>query len=217
MMKKTAILLLVLLSFAPASFAEEGLLAKHGIKSENLDPAQEAFFEETINEIGRIQAKEITINPYVYYRLSTFRKLFGFQFDGEKLKEWVLHRIKSVTRQNTWTIAVNKNLGHLLLGDRFFEKSPFLERAYLLVHEARHSDGDGYRHVACPPDFKYVSAGSPDIDLTREGACDDAPDGAYGFQAAFLFELYARGIVDQQEAGLQYNSCTTRIIVREKK
>ncbi|MBI3794418.1 MAG: hypothetical protein HY280_06775 [Nitrospinae bacterium] len=217
-MRKTTILLLAFLfSFQTPSHAGNELLASHGIETEGLSAPEVALLVETLDEIGKLEAKNVVINPDVYYRLSGFKRLFGFSFDGKKLEEWILRRIKSVSRENTWTIAVNRNAGHFLIGDRFFDKSDFLERAYLLVHEARHSDGDGYRHVRCPEGHKFVSAGQPEMDLTKVKACDDTPDGAYGFHAAFLFELYARGLVDPERAGLLYNNAAARIIPSPKK
>ncbi len=208
-------LLLVLL--CDASFAEEKHWTDHGIPKFGMTPAQESVFEETISAIGMLEPKKVAIGAPVYFRLSRFGRLFGFSFDGQKLQDWLLHRMKTVTHANTWTIATNDNGGDFSLGDRFFEKSDFLERAYALIHEARHSDGGGHPHVRCPSDFKQVSAGTPEIDVTAAAACDDEPDGAYAFQSAFLFELYARDMVDQQEAGLLYNSSVARILGKQKK
>ena len=163
-MRLLAMVVYISLAFIAESFSEDALLAAHGIKTRDLSQAQESVLVGTINDIGKMTPQSVAINGSVYKRLASFRRLFGFKFDGEKLRDWLLRRIKSVARENTWTIAVNENGGSFLLGDRFFEKSDFLERAYCLVHEARHSDGDGYPHVRCPDDFKYISAGAPGID-----------------------------------------------------
>lgn len=194
------------------SAAEEPYWKEQGVDVAGLSPAQRAAIEETINAIGAMKADAVAIPTAAYYRLATFRRLYGFDFDGEKLKAWLLLRIKSITAENSWTIAVNGNQGHFYIGDRFFDTSGFLERAYCLIHEARHGDGDGYRHVDCPANYKYVSAGSPGIDLAEIPACDAVADGAYAFQAAFLFELYARNMVNQEQAGLVYNSTIARIL-----
>ena len=50
------------------------------------------------------------------------------------------------------------------------------------------------------------------MDLEKEAACDPNDQGAYSFQAAFLFELFAYGIFDQGEAGLLYNSSILRVV-----
>ena len=50
------------------------------------------------------------------------------------------------------------------------------------------------------------------MDLEKERGCDDKINGAYGYQAAFLFELLAYGIFDQKEVGLLYNSSISRVI-----
>ncbi len=210
------LLMLALLSPC-SSFGEEAYWKEHGIDIAGLSTEQLAAVEETVNAIGALKVKDVAIPKGIYYRLSSFRRLYGFDFDGEKLKGWLLGRVKSIAPQNGWTIAVNNNQGHFYIGDRFFTKSGFLERAYCLIHEARHSDGDGYPHIRCPGNCKYVSAGSPDIDLTEVPACDGGKDGAYAFQAAFLFELYARNMVDPEAAGLIYNSSMSRIIRLEGK
>ena len=212
LMKLVSPLLLLACLLPGFSFAEEAYWKEHGVDIKELSPGQLAAIEETINAIGGMKANDVAIPKGVYHRLSAFRRLFGFDFDGEKLKGWLLGRIKSITPENGWTIAVNGNQGHFYIGGRFFEKSGFLERAYCLIHEARHSDGNGYRHIACPGNYKYVSAGNPDLDLTEVSACDGVADGAYAFQAAFLFELYARNMVNQEQAGLVYNNSVARII-----
>lgn len=204
--------LIMLVCLLPGfSFAEEAYWKEYGVDIKELSTERLAAIEETINTIGGMKANDVAIPKGVYHRLSAFRRLFGFDFDGEKLKGWLLGRIKSIAAENSWTIAVNGNQGHFYIGDRFFEKSGFLERAYCLIHEARHSDGNGYRHIACPGNYKYVSAGSPELDLTEVPACDGVADGAYAFQAAFLFELYARNMANQEQAGLAYNNSVARI------
>lgn len=211
-MKVVAPLIMLCCLLPGFSFAEEAYWKEYGVDIKELSAERLAAIEETINAIGGMKANDVAIPKGVYHRLSAFRRLYGFDFDGEKLKGWLLGRIKSIAAENSWTIAVNGNQGYFYIGDRFFEKSGFLERAYCLIHEARHSDGDGYRHIACPGNHKDVSAGSPELDLTEVPACDAVADGAYAFQAAFLFELYARNLVDQEQAGLAYNNSVARII-----
>jgi hypothetical protein len=48
--------------------------------------------------------------------------------------------------------------------------------------------------------------------LEKELACDKTDQGAYAYQAAFLFELFAYGIFDQKEVGLLYNSTVARVL-----
>ena len=57
-----------------------------------------------------------------------------------------------------------------------------------------------------------TSSRQPDLDLEKVPACDNRPDGAYAFQAAFLFELFAFGLHEQNEVGLLYNSSISRVI-----
>ncbi|MFQ5559692.1 MAG: hypothetical protein ACE5FU_03780 [Nitrospinota bacterium] len=168
--------------------------------------------EKTFEEIKNLRPGTLKTDATLYKRLTTFKKLFGFSLDGKKLLQWVLKRVNKVTYKNSWTVAVNENKGNFLLGDAFFNRLSMVERLYLLIHEARHSDNGGYKHVRCPENFKFVSAGQPDMKLSGNFGCDDKQDGAYAFQAAFLFELFAYGIFDQKEVGLLYNSSVSRII-----
>ncbi len=207
------VLILVPPLFVLPAHAEEKMWREHNIAADSLSADERALLEETVRRIGSLPQGEVTMNPSAYYRLSRFKRLFGFRFDGERLKGWLLARMKSVVYGEGWTIAENDHQGNFRLGDRFFKKSDFLERAYCLIHEARHTDGDGFRHVPCPKDHRYVSAGAPGMDLTQNLACDAMEDGAYAFQAAFLFELYARGFEGGERAGLLYNSSLTRIVV----
>jgi hypothetical protein len=216
-MKKTVVLLFFVVMAEGVGFAEERYWAEYGIKKAGMTTADTSVLEDTINAIGNFEPKKVVINKAVYFRQSRFQRLFGFSFEGKKIKDWLLRRMKSVTHQNGWTVATNDNRGDFSLGDRFFEKADFVERAYTLIHEARHSDGDGYEHVRCPESLMHVSAGSPEMDVTTVKACDDRSDGAYGYQSAFLFELYARDVADQHETGLLYNSSVARIVTNNKK
>ncbi|MFQ5542861.1 MAG: hypothetical protein ACE5FY_00755 [Nitrospiria bacterium] len=166
----------------------------------------------TIQQLGALNPGEITMNKRVYQRLSRFEALFGFSLDGAKLVAWLLSRVKVFSYHNTWTVAVNQNRGTFIIGDAFFTELSELERLYLLIHEARHSDGDGHKHRKCPEAFVFISAGQPEKDLERVFACDDGDQGAYAFQSAFLFELYAYGLFDQTTIGLLYNSSAARMI-----
>lgn len=170
------------------------------------------ILDETIDEIRRIKPKELRIDSGIYARLTRFEIRFGLPLDGEALADWILARFRRIAYQNSRLAALNQNQGDLLVGDLFFQDLAPLDRMYLLVHEARHSDGDGHPHVRCPKDFPFISAAQPRLDLQEEQACDDSADGAYGLQAAFLFELFAYGILDSDRAGLLYNSSVARIL-----
>jgi hypothetical protein len=81
------------------------------------------------------------------------------------------------------------------------------------VHEARHSDPDSPEHIKCPQkNYPFISAGSPQIILNENEACDNKLFGAYHYHASFLFECYAYGLIDQKKAGLLYNSSIARIL-----
>lgn len=199
-----------LLSAVEAS-GREDYWKEHQIILSGLSDEQITILESTLNRLGDLLPGKTTINPKVYRRLSRFEALFGFPFNGPDLHHWILSRVKSISYQNTWTAAVNQNKGDFFVGDLFFTKTTPLERLYTLIHEARHSDNEGYDHVKCPEGFPFVSSRQADMDLTRVRACDDTDRGAYAFQAAFLFELYAYGIFDRMETGLLYNSSVARV------
>jgi hypothetical protein len=218
-MKKTVFvsvqILFLLFSLTPeTSSAKEPYWEKYKIDLSGLKDQQVQVLESTINQLRALDPDDLKINKKVYRRLSRFQKLFGFSFKGGNLSRWLLSRIKSVSYQNTWTAAVNENKGDFILGDFFFTKMTMVERLYGLIHEARHSDNDGYPHIKCPKGFKYISARQPDMDLESEPTCDNSDKGAYSFQAAFLFELFAYGLFDQEKAGLLYNSSISRVIPR---
>jgi len=206
-----ALLLLVTLDLDPVS-ARESYWEEHHIELSGLTEEQVIGLESTLNQLRSLEPGELKINKKMYGRLSRFKELFGFPFNGRNLSDWLLARIRSISYQNTWTVAVNQNQGSFMVGDFFFTKTTPLERFYALIHEARHSDDNGYKHIRCPDGFKYLSSRQPDMDLEKEPACDDNDKGAYSFQAAFLFELYAYGLLDQGEAGLLYNSSISRVV-----
>lgn len=204
---------LLLITFdAETVLARETYWGEHHIELSGLTAEQVLGLESTINLLSSLEPGELKINKKLYGRLSRFKELFGFPFNGKNLSRWLLKRIRSISYQNTWTIAVNQNQGSFMVGDFFFTKTTPLERLYTLIHEARHSDDDGYNHIRCPDGFKYISSRQPEMDLEKEAACDPNDQGAYSFQAAFLFELFAYGILDQGEVGLLYNSSISRVV-----
>lgn len=194
------------------AYGKESFWEKYHIDVSGLSDKQLLILEETLLQLKSLQPRDLGIPLEVYQRLSRFRELFGFPFSGKDLAHWVLSRIRKITYRNTWTAAINQNGGVLMLGDSFFDKLGLLERLYLLIHEARHSDDEGYPHIKCPKGFRFVSATQPETDLQNELACDRGDQGGYSFQAAFLFELFSYGIFDQKETGLIYNSSISRVV-----
>jgi hypothetical protein len=206
-----SLLLLVTLDVETV-LAREPYWEEHHIELSGLTEKQVLGLESTLNQLSSLEPGELKINSKMYGRLSRFKELFGFPFNGKDLSRWLLTRIRSISYQNTWTVAVNQNQGSFMVGDFFFTKTTPLERFYTLIHEARHSDDNGYEHIKCPKGFKYISSRQPEMDLEKEPACDNNDHGAYSFQAAFLFELFAYGILDQGEVGLLYNSSISRVV-----
>lgn len=203
--------LLLALGAGPVT-AREPYWEKYHIALSGLSDAQVVTLESTINQLRSLEPAELKINKKTYDRLSRFKDLFGFPFNGPDLSNWLLTRIHSISYHNPWTVAVNQNKGEFFIGDVFFTKTSPLERLYTLIHEARHSDDDGYEHVKCPKGFKFISSRQPEMDLQSVPACDPTDRGAYSFQAAFLFELFSYGRFDQGEAGLLYNSSISRVV-----
>ena len=204
--------LLVLIINSQTAMAREAYWEQHQIELSGLTEQQILVLESTIEQLRLLEPNKLKIDKRIYNRLSRFKELFGFSFNGRDLTRWLLSRIRSISYHNSWTAAVNQHQGDFFVGDLFFTKISPIERLYALIHEARHSDNDGYEHVKCPKGFKYVSSRQPDLDLEKVAACDGSPNGAYAFQAAFLFELFAYGIFEQNDVGLLYNSSISRVI-----
>ncbi len=192
--------------------SREVQLQNHSLTSYNFSDEKLKVIEHTFEQLRLLKPTSLKIRKKTYTRLSRFKDLFGFPFSGNLLSKWVIARTHSISYGNTWTVAINQNKGQFVIGDQFFDGLSDLERLYLLVHEARHSDGNGYKHVKCPIDFPLISSAQPKLDLTTTFACDDTTDGAYAYHSAFLFELYAFGLFDQKEVGLLYNSSISRIL-----
>ncbi len=209
---KIVLLILFLFLNTQTVYGTEPFWKEYRINVSGVTDEQILILEETVHQLESLEPGELRISPKVYQRLSRFEELFGFPFNGRDLAYWLLSHIRKITYRNTWTAAINQNHGEFMLGDVFFKKLNALERLYLLIHEARHSDEAGYPHIKCPKGFRFVSATQPGMDLQDELACDKSDKGGYAFQAAFLFELFAYGIFDQQEIGLLYNSSICRII-----
>ncbi|MFZ5862051.1 MAG: hypothetical protein ACOYXR_04290 [Nitrospirota bacterium] len=193
--------------------AKEPYWEKYHIELSGFSEPQILALETTLNQLRALVPGDLRMNRRTYQRLSRFEPLFGFSFNGPDLFHWLLSRIHRLSLKNKWTVALNQNKGHFIVGDAFFTKLTPLERLYTLVHEARHSDDDGYDHVRCPKGFPYVPSRQPEMDLEKEPACDATNNGAYAFQSAFLFELFAYGLfVEQTDVGLLYNSSIARVM-----
>ncbi|MEC4677983.1 MAG: hypothetical protein VST69_04435 [Nitrospirota bacterium] len=211
---KTTVYLFSLLLFSCVQIKETQkiIFDEHRLEISGFSEIQRHQLERTIAQLKSLIPGPLEIKEVRYRRLSQFERLFGFPFHGGPLSAWVLRRFSNITYGNPWTVAVNQNKGTLIIGDLFFTELSDLERLYLLVHEARHSDKHGFKHSLCPEGFPFVSAGQPKQDLQEALACDKTPNGAYAYQAAFLFEIFAYGLFEQREAGLLYNSSISRII-----
>jgi len=203
--------ILIFLLTAGLAQAKEDYWDQYKIDPSDLSTEQLIIIEETLNQLRLLKSGDLKINKKVYRRLSRFNEFFGGSFNGETLLHWLLTRIKGLSYHNGKKAAINQNRGNIHVGNPFFQELSVLERLYLLIHEARHSDDKGYKHIRCPKGFRFISASQPTMDLEKEQACDDEINGAYGYQAAFLFELFAFGIFDQQEVGLLYNSSISRV------
>jgi hypothetical protein len=184
----------------------------HKIELVDISDEQRRILDQTFDQMKALQPGKLGIDGRLYRRLTRFETLFGKPFNGSDLEQWVLARFRKILYGNSALAAINQNQGDLIVGNLFFHDISPLERLYLLVHEARHSDGDGYPHVRCPKDFPFISAAQPGTALDQELACDASADGAYAFQAALLFELFAYGLFDQKNVGLVYNSTVPRIL-----
>lgn len=164
---------------------------------------------ESIRDLPRA---EIAIDEDMYRRHARFKAIFGFNFDGRKLHHWLTSRVNTFICREAWATAVYTGEQTVALSPGFFRSLP-LEQMYLLVHEARHYDIKG--HIDCPGDYLFLSTGDYGTELAGQPACDNRPDGAYGVQAAFLFELYARRLADARLTASLYNGSISRIIKSE--
>lgn len=182
-----------------------GVLATPRARIEVLDLelAERAVLRETLEAMEGLEARAIVIPEEDYRKESTFAATFGFPFSGQALLAWWSKRITRVARSDAWTVAVYAGGHELAVRHDFFELA-LLDRLAVLVHEGRHADGDGFRHADCPAGFG----------LSGKAACDAHPLGAYAHQAAFLFELYARGLIDGDRARRGWLDARQRILMR---
>lgn len=180
----------------------------------NLSEQEVGIVMETFDYFLNLKTGPFKIPKTVHKEMSVFEKLYGFRFDGKKLLKWIHSRIVSIQKGKTgFYIAVNQNQ-NLVLGEQFFQLS-VLDRAIIFIHEARHSDGNEFRHVRCPSHFNFLSIRKI-VKLANTLACDKRLDGAYGLSAAFIFELIAYGLGDQEILIGKYNSEIARIITYKR-
>lgn len=72
------------------------------------------------------------------------------------------------------------NIGFNFLKPQF----SIIEKASILIHEARHNQSDRFDHIDCPANFPYFS--SSGLPLAGKAACEKIYDGSYGVQIVFL-------------------------------
>ena len=205
--KSIALRLFLTLAFLGAPCT---LFPIEGIKLTGFTPKQEQQISTLFSKINALKPSKLVISKELYFENSRFKALFGFEFNGNQLSAWIKDRIQAIEYGKSWTVAVNKG-NKIVLGDEFLA-SNFLEQSYILVHEARHADASCPSHIKCPAYFPFLSAGQPEMPLANKAGCDGSLHGAYAYQAAFLFELSAYGLVDQQLATHYYNASILRLL-----
>ncbi|MDH5718634.1 MAG: hypothetical protein OEZ22_13495 [Spirochaetia bacterium] len=214
MSKNIFILLLILTktNLYAADKLSESIFAKNKIKVNGFNEQQKKITIETFQKIYNINPQKLKVNNKIYNEYSNFEKLFQFKINGPNLLHWMLKRMKSLNYVNTWTVATNDGAGNISIGDEFFISTE-LEKMYILIHEARHSDYGGFTHVPCPDNFPFISVGQPEFVLKSAPGCDKTTTGSYAYQAAFLYEVFAYQLFENYtEAGYLYNSTVSRIL-----
>ncbi|WP_061225950.1 hypothetical protein [Leptospira interrogans] len=184
-----------------------------------LNSQERVQINELFESISKLKPLKVTIDLKFYEEKSQFSQFFGFPFSGISLEIWLKRRVTNfkIGASSEDYIANYRN-GIIYLNRRFFQLSK-LEQMVILIHEARHADGAEFQHIRCPFDFPYLSIRAPETRLEGMPACDDRKDGAYGFGAAFLFEIYSFGLFDEnklEEVLGMYNSEVARIILERK-
>lgn len=179
-----------------------------------LDPKEQEQIDEVYEYVRKLQPESLVISSKIYKKKTQFQNFFGFPFSGPSLLVWLQRRIHRFRIGSSGRYVANFENGTIYLDSSFFEFSN-LERAVVLIHEARHGDGDDLHHIDCPSDFPFLSTRAPETELEGMRACDDRRDGAYGFGAAFLFEILSFGLYPpgcSAEIIGMYNSEILRII-----
>lgn len=168
-----------------------------------LAPSETERVVETYRALEGLTPTKLRIPEAQYLAHSRFQQRFGFPLQGGLLVAWLRGRVTRIERGRAWTVAVHGGDTTVVVTDAFFTRS-LVERMSVLLHEARHSEGDGHDHVECPEDDPVLLRG-------RE-ACDGRADGAYAYQAALLYEMYAYGLVDPEAAHRLYRDMHARIL-----
>ncbi|RME88572.1 MAG: hypothetical protein D6767_09915 [Candidatus Hydrogenedentota bacterium] len=210
MIKNFLLILIVLMNslFAKASILQ---IKQFAIPVLGFTKAQEKDLKDVLLNINQYRKYRLRIPKNVYQHYSRFQELFGGDFKTFDLQKWVLKRIQEFRFRNDWAAALNAGNGTIYIGDEFFSVAQ-LEKIYLLVHEARHTDSPIYGHVQCPKNFPFISIGSPRANLSKLQVCDSYANGAYAYQAAFLYEVFARNAPGNDAAGYMYSSSIARVL-----
>lgn len=209
------VLSVFLLPISSPIFTENIFLLRKefGIDVSRISRNEQEKLSEVFMFIDSFQTEKLYFSEKFYRKRSKFQKLFGFPFSGKKLNEWILSRIKKIKIQKIKDYTALNSGTELTLSDSFLQLS-VLEQSIILVHEARHSDGREFAHTECPANFAFLSQRNPEAVLSELYACDDREDGAYGFSAAFLFELIAYTGKDRENLIGRYNSELSRIVIK---
>jgi hypothetical protein len=165
----------------------------------DFEPSERVVLEETIAALGALAGPPI--DEATWLKRTAFERVYGFSFSGPAILAWWRARIDRLDRGDPWTVAVHDGQHGITLRADFFGL-PLVDRLSVLIHEARHADAGGFMHDECPEGSGLGDA----------PACDALPLGAYTFQAAFLYELEARGLLDPARAGRGYKEARSRIL-----
>ncbi|MBM9575980.1 hypothetical protein JWG45_02330 [Leptospira sp. 201903070] len=171
--------------------------------------------DEVYEYVRQLNPGSLRIQSKTYRKRTQFQNFFGFPFSGPELLLWLQRRIQKFRIGATGRYVANFENGVVYLDSSFFSLSK-IEQTVVLIHEARHGDGE-FHHIDCPEGFPFLSIRSPETELDGMKACDERADGAYGFSAAFLFEIFSFGLYPQgsvSEIVGMYNSEMLRIIVQ---
>ncbi|BDA80630.1 hypothetical protein LPTSP3_g35600 [Leptospira kobayashii] len=195
------LLLNLTISIVPTLLAQESKLSNKDSKT----------LKETFRYIESLEPSRLKISKQTYSRYSNFESFFHFHYSGKKLSRWIQSRIKNYSKGSTGDFIAYFHEGEVVLGKSFFQL-PKLDRALILLHEARHADGKEYSHVPCPDNFRFLNARDLNIVPSGKKGCDSTLDGGYGLTASFLFELGSYGFLSQSETAHRYNSEISRIL-----
>lgn len=175
----------------------------HSVALIELSSDQRRIVEQTLEALGALATGTSTgatpAPPELRPPPIPFATLYGFEFSGPRLLEWWAHRICRLEAGDPWTVAVHDRPNGIIVGPAFFDL-PLVDRLAVLIHEARHADPGGYPHGPCPTSLTALG----------DDACDPTPIGAYAFQAAFLYELWTRGLLDPARALRGYREAQRR-------